>query len=207
MAIDRVAARSMRSRKRTGCGATPTLLTPICRNISTRSRTRTSSNRWPGASPACAWLIKLWLQAPAEERDGDGKRRMSGGRSSKRGHAAGRSRQSAALCHLHESLSQVLASQRTWRSIPCACHLLCGSYADDFVILSRGHANEALAWTRAVMTKLGLTLNERTLGGKPSISLAIRSDHATSPTVVVGIWARRRPRKACSGSRRKSATC
>jgi hypothetical protein len=27
-------------------------------------------------------------------------------------------------------------------------------------ILSRGHAAEALAWTKAVMTKLGLTLNE-----------------------------------------------
>ena len=35
------------------------------------------------------------------------------------------------------------------------------TYADDFVILSRGHATEALAWTRVVMTtKLGLTLNE-----------------------------------------------
>jgi RNA-directed DNA polymerase len=34
------------------------------------------------------------------------------------------------------------------------------SYADDFVILSRGHAAEALTWTRAVMTKLGLELNE-----------------------------------------------
>jgi RNA-directed DNA polymerase len=34
------------------------------------------------------------------------------------------------------------------------------SYADDFVILSRGHANEALAWTKAVMTKPGLTLDE-----------------------------------------------
>ena len=34
------------------------------------------------------------------------------------------------------------------------------AYADDFVILSRGHAAEALAWTRAVMAKLGLTLNE-----------------------------------------------
>ena len=31
------------------------------------------------------WLIKLWLQAPVEERDGDGKRRMSGGKSSTRG--------------------------------------------------------------------------------------------------------------------------
>src|ERR1700742_2046952 len=30
-------------------------------------------------------LIKLWLRAPVEERDSDGKRRMSGGKSSKRG--------------------------------------------------------------------------------------------------------------------------
>src|SRR3981081_3414360 len=34
------------------------------------------------------------------------------------------------------------------------------NYADDFVILSRGHADEALAWTRQVMTRLGLTVNE-----------------------------------------------
>ena len=32
--------------------------------------------------------------------------------------------------------------------------------ATHLVILSRGHAAEALAWTQAVMTKLGLTLNE-----------------------------------------------
>jgi hypothetical protein len=34
------------------------------------------------------------------------------------------------------------------------------AYADDFVILSRGRAAEAVTWTKAVMTKLGLTLNE-----------------------------------------------
>ncbi len=34
------------------------------------------------------------------------------------------------------------------------------SYADDFVILSRGSAEEELTRTKAVMTKLGLTLNE-----------------------------------------------
>jgi RNA-directed DNA polymerase len=34
------------------------------------------------------------------------------------------------------------------------------SYADDFVILSRGKAAEALDWTRRVVTRLGLTLNE-----------------------------------------------
>ena len=43
----RVAARSMRSRRRTGwfAGVTRTSSTLICRNISTRSRTRTCSNR------------------------------------------------------------------------------------------------------------------------------------------------------------------
>jgi RNA-directed DNA polymerase len=34
------------------------------------------------------------------------------------------------------------------------------NYADDFVILARGTAREALAWTRMVVTKLGLRLNE-----------------------------------------------
>ena len=34
------------------------------------------------------------------------------------------------------------------------------NYADDFVILSRGHASEALVWTRWVMKRLELTLNE-----------------------------------------------
>jgi RNA-directed DNA polymerase len=34
------------------------------------------------------------------------------------------------------------------------------NFADDFVILSCGHAAEALNWTKQVMMKLGLTLNE-----------------------------------------------
>jgi RNA-directed DNA polymerase len=34
------------------------------------------------------------------------------------------------------------------------------NFADDFVILSRGHAKEALEWTQGVITRLGLTLNE-----------------------------------------------
>ena len=34
------------------------------------------------------------------------------------------------------------------------------AYADDFVILSRGHAVQAKEWTQAVMTRLGLILNE-----------------------------------------------
>jgi RNA-directed DNA polymerase len=34
------------------------------------------------------------------------------------------------------------------------------NYADDFVILSRGKAAEALNWTRQVVTQMGVTLNE-----------------------------------------------
>ena len=45
----------------------------------------------------------------------------------------------------------------------CRAHIV--NYADDFVILSQRCAAEALAWTKAVMTKLGLTLNE----GKTSV--------------------------------------
>jgi hypothetical protein len=33
--------------------------------------------------------------------------------------------------------------------------------ATHLVILSRGHAAEALAWTKTVMTRLGLALNEQ----------------------------------------------
>jgi len=35
------------------------------------------------------------------------------------------------------------------------------NYADDFVILSRGKAEEALGWTRGVLKRLELTLNEK----------------------------------------------
>jgi RNA-directed DNA polymerase len=38
------------------------------------------------------------------------------------------------------------------------------AYADDFVILSRGRAAEALEWTRWAMGRLGLTLNETKTG-------------------------------------------
>jgi RNA-directed DNA polymerase len=34
------------------------------------------------------------------------------------------------------------------------------AYADDFVNVSRGHAADSLAWTKVVMGKLGLTVNE-----------------------------------------------
>ena len=101
-------------------------------------------------------LIKLWLQAPVEERDGDGKQRMSGGKDSKCGTPQG-GVASPLLANIY--MNRFLKHWRlTERGEAFRAHVI--SYADDFVILSRGSAEEALAWTKVVMTKLGLSLNE-----------------------------------------------
>ena len=101
-------------------------------------------------------LIKLWLKVPIEERDGDGTRRMHGGK----GNICG-TPQGGVISPL---LANIYMNRflKHWRLSRCGeafrAHVI--AYADDFVILSRGRANEALAWTKAVMTRLGLTLNE-----------------------------------------------
>jgi RNA-directed DNA polymerase len=102
------------------------------------------------------WLIKLWLRAPVEERDGEGRRRMSAGKGTARGTPQG-GVVSPLLSVIY--MNRFLKHWRlTARGEAFRAHVV--SYADDFVILSRGHAAEALTWTKAVMTTLGLTLNE-----------------------------------------------
>ena len=101
-------------------------------------------------------LLKLWLKTPAEETDANGRRRISGGKASTCGTPQG------------GVISPMLANRymnrflKHWRNQgrgeAFQAHVV--NYADDFVILSRGHAAEALAWTRQVMTKLGLTVND-----------------------------------------------
>lgn len=101
-------------------------------------------------------LIKMWLKSPVEERDKDGTRRISGGKHNKKGTPQG------------GVISPILANRyinrflRYWEKTEQPRHLRARivSYADDFVILSRGRAAEALDWTRGVLTRLGLTLNE-----------------------------------------------
>lgn len=101
-------------------------------------------------------LIKLWLRAPVEERDADGTRRMAGGKGSRQGTPQG-GVISPLLANLY--MNRFLKHWRgTGRGEAYRAHIV--SYADDFVILSRRNADEALAWTQAVMTRLGLALNE-----------------------------------------------
>jgi group II intron reverse transcriptase/maturase len=102
------------------------------------------------------WLIKLWLKAPIEEQDGDGKRHMSGGKTSTCGTPQG-GVASPLLANIY--MNRFLKHwRRSGRGEAFRAHIV--NYADDFVILSQRCAAEALAWTKAVMTKLGLTLNE-----------------------------------------------
>jgi RNA-directed DNA polymerase len=101
-------------------------------------------------------LIKMWLRAPIEERDNDGKRRIGGGKGNTRGTPQG-GVASPLLANIY--MNRFLKYWRlTKRGEAFRARVV--TYADDFVILSRGHAAEALAWTKAVMTRLRLTLNE-----------------------------------------------
>jgi len=105
--------------------------------------------------PALLRLIKQWLRAPVEVTGADGKRRLEGGKARKRGTPQG-GVISPMLANLY--MNRLL---KHWRGSGAGealqAHIV--NYADDFVILSRGCAAEALAWTERVTTRLGLTLN------------------------------------------------
>jgi RNA-directed DNA polymerase len=101
-------------------------------------------------------LIKMWLKVPVEERDENGKRRWTGGKGNDRGTPQG-GVISPLLANLY--MNRMLKGWRqTKRGEQFRARLV--NYADDFVILSRGKAAEALEWTRGVLERLELTLNE-----------------------------------------------
>jgi RNA-directed DNA polymerase len=97
----------------------------------------------------------MGLKAPVEERTGDGGKRMSGGKNAKKGTPQG------------GVISPILANRyinrflRYWEKTqqPRRLRARMVSYADDFVILSRGRAAGALDWTRNATGRLGLALN------------------------------------------------
>ncbi len=101
-------------------------------------------------------LIQTWLKVPVEERDEKGKKSLTGGRANDRGTPQG-GVISPLLANLY--MNRMLKGwKQTKRGEQFQARIV--SYADDFVILSRGKAKEALGWARGVLTRLGLTLNE-----------------------------------------------
>ncbi len=101
-------------------------------------------------------VIKRWLKTPVEERDENGKRRMTGGKRSRCGTPQG-GVISPLLANLY--MNRFL---KYWRRMGKGSEFraVIVNYADDFVILSRGCAAEALEFTARTMERIGLTLNQ-----------------------------------------------
>jgi RNA-directed DNA polymerase len=101
-------------------------------------------------------LIKMWLKTPVEETTDTGGKRLTGGKGSKRGTPQG------------GVISPLLANVYMNRFLKywhqnglgqrLRAHVVV--YADDLVILSRGHARQAYEVLMDVMTRIGLTVNE-----------------------------------------------
>ncbi|MGH7142497.1 MAG: group II intron reverse transcriptase/maturase [Planctomycetota bacterium] len=109
------------------------------------------------------WLIRHWLKVPVHETNADGKVVITGGKKTKRGTPQG------------GVISPLLANiyfrrfLKAWedRGLSDKLHSRVVSYADDFVILTKGRAREALEAARAILTKMGLRLNdEKTRTGR-----------------------------------------
>jgi RNA-directed DNA polymerase len=101
-------------------------------------------------------LIKMWLKVPVADRDESGHGRVSGGQKSTCGTPQG-GVISPLLANLY--MNRFLKYWRiTGKGEAFQAQVV--NYADDFVILSRSCAVEALNWTRSAMTRIGLTLNE-----------------------------------------------
>ena len=102
-------------------------------------------------------LIKQWLVAPVEEEDGRGGRcRTATARHNKRGIPQG--------APISPLLSNVYMRRFVlgWKTLGHAARLDAHivNYADDFVILCRGTANQAMVAMREMMKRLKLTVNE-----------------------------------------------
>ena len=101
-------------------------------------------------------LIKMWLKAPVEETDAGGHRRMSGGKKATRGTPQG-GVASPLLANIY--MHRFIKAFRK-HGLDRRYGAVLVNYADDFVVLCRHGAGEALETTRRWMTSIGLTLNE-----------------------------------------------
>jgi RNA-directed DNA polymerase len=103
-------------------------------------------------------LIKMWLEAPVEETDERGRTsRTTRNKDEHRGTPQG-----GVLSPLRANLYMrrfVLGWKQQGHEQRLDAHLV--NYADDFVILTRRRADEAMTAMREMMSKLKLTVNEK----------------------------------------------
>jgi RNA-directed DNA polymerase len=103
-------------------------------------------------------LLKMWLEAAVEETDERGRtQRTTRNRDEHRGTPQG-SPISPLLANIYMRRF-VLGWKRLGHEEGLEAHIV--NYADDFVILTRGRAEEAASAMRDMMAKLKLTVNER----------------------------------------------
>jgi RNA-directed DNA polymerase len=101
-------------------------------------------------------LIKQWLKAPVEERDDQGRPRMSGGKRSKQGTPQG-GVISPLLANIY--INRLLKMfERS--DLPQRYGARLVNYADDFVVVCRKGAHEVLGRVRRWLEGMKLTLNE-----------------------------------------------
>ncbi len=103
-------------------------------------------------------LVKMWLEAPVEETDERGrKRRTTRNKDEHRGTPQG-----GVLSPLLANLYMrrfIMGWKQLGHAERLDAHIV--NYADDFVICTRGNADEAMQTMRAMMEKLKLTVNEK----------------------------------------------
>lgn len=101
-------------------------------------------------------LIKMWLEAPVEEATEGGSRRMSGSGGQGVGTPQG-GVISPLLANIY--MRRFLLAWESWGlTRRLEAHVI--NYADDFVILCRDKAAEALAVARKIFQRMKLTVNE-----------------------------------------------
>jgi RNA-directed DNA polymerase len=103
-------------------------------------------------------LVKMWLEAPVEESDEQGRKsRTTRNKDEHRGTPQG-----GVLSPLLANLYMrrfVLGWKQLGHEQRLDAHIV--NYADDFVILTRGRADEAMTAMRDMMSRLQLTVNEK----------------------------------------------
>ena len=102
------------------------------------------------------WMIRKWLKTPVHESNAKGKTVMSGGKKTKVGTPQG-GVISPLLANIYFRRFLVAWKQLGFEEKYKSKIV---NYADDFVILTQGHAQEALRTAHVLLTKIGLTLNE-----------------------------------------------